>query len=198
MSKVIIATLYGIEPVMLTTTKLGADKLILILSKRPDGKQEKSLEIIKKSLGSVVEIKTIKIDPYDIVQIAEEVVKLIDLLDDKDLIYSNVTSGRKTMCLGLLYASYCRIKKIQKIIYVTEEENKLIYLPKLSFNLTPSQQRVMEKIANHKLNTLAKLAEAVGISRGMLYRNIKELQDLDLIEENEGLKLTDVGRIARL
>jgi len=196
--KIIIATLYGIEPVLLTATKFGADKLILILSKIPNEKQKKSLELIKKSIGSVVEIKSIKVDPYDIVQIAEEVVKVIDLLDEKDIIYSNITSGRKTMSLGLLYASYSRINRIEKIIYVTEEENKLIYLPKLSYSLTQSQQQVMEYIANYSHETLAELAKAIGISRGMLYRNIKDLQNLGLIEEDISLKLTDAGRISML
>lgn len=198
MSKVVIATLYGIEPVMLTATKLGADKLLLLLSKTPDGTQEKSLKIITDSLGKVVEIKTIKVEPYDIVKIAEEVIKAIDLLDEKDSIYCNVTSGRKTMCLGLLYGAYGRIARVDRIYYVTEEENKLISLPKMSYNLTQSQKRLMEYILNHKHDSLAELAEAIDISRGMLYRNIKELQDLGLIEENAGLKLTDAGRIAML
>jgi len=198
MSKVIIATVYGIEPVMLTTTKLGADKLILILSKRPDGTQEKSLELIKKSLGSVVSIKTVSVDPYNIVEIAEEVVKVIDSLENNDEIYSNVTSGRKTMSLGLIYASYCRITRIKKIIYVTEEDNKLLFLPKLAYNLTDSQKRLMDHIAEHKYTTLAELAKAVDLSRGMLYRNVKDLQDLGFIEEDDGLKLTDSGKVARL
>ena len=198
MSKVVIATLYGIEPVMLTTTRFGADKLILILSKTPDDKQEKSLKLVTDSLGSVVQIKTIKVDPYDIVRTAEEVVKVIDLLDQKDIIYCNITSGRKTTSLGLLYGAYCRITKIDRIVYVTEEDNKLIYLPKMSYNLTPSQRKLMDYIANQKHNTLAELAESVETSRGMLYRNIKELQDLGLIEENDGLKLTDAGKISML
>lgn len=198
MSKVIVATLYSIEPVMSATTKLGADKLVLLIDKKPNTKQEESLTLIKKSLGSVVQIKTIKIDPYDIVQIADEVVKVLDLLDERDEIYSNITSGRKTMCLGLLYASYCRINRIKKIIYITEEENRLISLPKLSYNLTESQRRVIDYLASHSHETLAELAKATDISRGMLYRNLKELQDLGLIEENSGLKLTDAGKIARL
>jgi len=198
MSNIIIATLYGIEPVMLSATKLAADKLILILSKKPDEKQEKSLDLLKKTLGSVVSIKTVKVDQYDIVEIAQEVVKIIDLLDEKDVIYANVTSGRKTMSLGLLYASYCRVRRVKKIIYITEEDHKIISLPKLSYNLTQSQQRLMDYIIHGKYQSLAELAKEVDISRGMLYRNIRELQNLGLIEEDDGLKLTDAGKIAMM
>ena len=39
------------------------------------------------------------------------------------------------------------------------------------------------------------LSDKIDISRAMLYRNIKELEEAGLIEE---LKLTDAGKIARL
>ena len=34
--KVLIATLYSSEPVILATTKLGPDRLILLIDKKPD------------------------------------------------------------------------------------------------------------------------------------------------------------------
>ena len=36
------------------------------------------------------------------------------------------------------------------------------------------------------------------MSKRMLYRNIKDLQYLELLKDKEGLKLTDAGRIAML
>ena len=35
-------------------------------------------------------------------------------------------------------------------------------------------------------------------SRAMLYKNIRDLHKLDLITTEDGFKLTDAGRIARL
>ncbi|HLD04780.1 MAG TPA: hypothetical protein VJG90_03590 [Candidatus Nanoarchaeia archaeon] len=61
-----------------------------------------------------------------------------------------------------------------------------------------SQQKVIESIQDGKFKSVLDMADKIEISRGMLYRNIKELQDLGLLEENDGLKLTDAGRISVL
>jgi len=60
--KVLIATLYGSDPVMSSITKLGPDRLVLLIDKQPNSEQEKSLKVIQVSLGKVLEIKTIKVD----------------------------------------------------------------------------------------------------------------------------------------
>ena len=44
--KVLIATLYSAEPVILATTRLGPDRLILLVDNEPDKEQEKSLKLI--------------------------------------------------------------------------------------------------------------------------------------------------------
>ena len=45
-----------------------------------------------------------------------------DLLSDKDEIYVDITAGRKTKALGLLFGSYARINRVKKIMYVKEED----------------------------------------------------------------------------
>ena len=197
MKKVIISTLYGAEPVVLSVTKYGADKLILIANKDPDKVQDEAMEAVKNAFEKVLEIKPVKVDPYDVVKIAAETVKAIDFMGDDDKIIVNISSGRKTMSLGLLFAAYKRAAKIDKILYVSEEK-QIIQLPKLSFSLTQSQQKVMELIEGGKYKTLMEMSEKIDISRGMLYRNIKELQDLGLIDVSDGLKLTDAGKISVL
>ena len=94
--KVLIATLYSAEPVLLASNRLGPDKLILLVDKDPNNEQEKSLKLIKDSLGKVIEVKAIKTDVYDIVKVATECVKIIDMQPKEDSIYINITSGRKT------------------------------------------------------------------------------------------------------
>lgn len=197
MAKIIIATMYHSDAVMAAATKFGADRLILLIDKRPDKTLQDGLNLITKAIGKVVEIKTVKIDPYDIVSTAEEAVKAIDLLSEQDKIIVNVTSARKTQSLGLLFAAYSRVRHIEAIVYMPEDKPDPIYLPKLSFNLTGSQKKVLEYIQHHKESSISEMAEKIDISRGMLYRNIKELQDLDLLQKDT-LKLTDAGRIAVL
>ncbi len=197
--KVLIATLYGPEPVILATTRLGPERLILLVDKEPSKEQEKSLDIIQESLGKVIEVKVVKTDVYDIVKVASKCVEIIDLQPKDDLIYINITSGRKTKAIGLLFAAYARHDRVKKIAYNPEEDrNAVIYLPRLSFKLTESEKKVLEAIGNDTYENPTELAKKVDLSTAMLYRSLDELKDKDLVTTEQGIKLTDAGKIARL
>lgn len=199
MGKILLATLYSLEPVIAAATKIGADRLILLIDKEPDKTQQKSLDLIKQSLGSVLEIKTVKTDVYDIVDVAKETVKIIDLLSDKEEIFVDITAGRKTKALGLLFGTYARSDRIKRIMYVKEENKQVVNLPKLSYNVTPGQLKIIETLLKGNANSMAELAEKVDVSKAMLYKHIKELKDMDIIEDTkEGIQLTDYGRIVVL
>ena len=198
MAKILLATLHSAEPVLLAANKLGPDRIILLVNKEEDDVLKKSIELIKSSLGLVVEVKLVKLDVFDVVGVARKSVDIIDLLPQTDLIYVNITSGRKTQAMGLLFGAYARSTRVQKIIYNPSEPAAFVQLPKLSFNLTESQKKVLEAIDEGKYKTPAELSEKVAISKAMLYRNIKELDDMGMISTEEGFKLTDAGRIGVL
>ena len=196
MNKILIATIYTFEPIMASATKVSADRLILLIDKKPDDKQKKSVDLIKKSLGSVLEIKTVGIDVYDIVSISKETIRIIDLLSDKDEIYIDITSGRKTQALGLLFGAYARCDRIKRTMYVCEEDKQILSLPKVSYSLTSAQKRIVEYISKNNIKSMTDFSEDIDVSRGMLYKHIKELKDMDIIEDTpEGIKLTDYGEI---
>ena len=46
--------------------------------------------------------------------------------------------------------------------------------------------------------SISDLSNKIDLSTAMLYRAIDELKDMDLITTEDGLKLTDAGKIARL
>ncbi len=203
MAKVLIATLHSAEPVLLAATRLSAERLVLLLDEKPNSEQDKSLKTIQGSLGKVMDVKVIKTPVYDIVAVAKKCVEVIDLVPKDDTIYVNITSGRKTKALGLLLAAYARADRVKKIAYNPDPEDikdrtTVVYLPKLSFNLTDSQKRILDYLENDDFSNYAELAKKIDISRAMLYKNIKDLQDMDLITVENGLHLTDAGRIARL
>ena len=197
--KVLIATLYSPEPVLLATTRLGPDRLILLIDKTLDKEQDNAVRIIQDSLGKVMEVKIVKTDVYDIVEVAKECVKIIDLQPKDDSIYVNVTSGRKTKAIGLLFAAYARHDRVKKIAYNPEEDKSaVVYLPRLSFKLSESEKKVLEAIGNDTYENPVELSKKVDLSTAMLYRAIDELKDMDLVTTEGGLKLTDAGKIARL
>jgi len=197
--KVLIATLYSPEPVILATTRLGPDRLILLIDKEPSKEQEQSLKLIQDSLGKVIDVKAIKTDVYDIVEVARKCVEIIDLQPKDDWIFVNITSGRKTKAIGLLFAAYARHDRVRKIAYNPEEDrSSVVYLPKLSFKLTESQKTILEHLDKGKYESISDLAKKIDLSSAMLYRAIDELKDMDLVSTEDGIKLTDAGKIARL
>ena len=196
--KVLIATLYSPEPVILAATRLGQDIIILLIDKEPNKEQEASVKLIQESLGKVIEVKVIKTDVYDIVEVAKKCVEIIDMQHKDDHIFINITSGRKTKAIGLLFAAYCRHDKVSKIAYNPEDNGQVIYLPRLSFKLTESQKEILEALEKGKYETIGELADKVKTSTAMVYRAIDELKDMDLITTDDGIKLTDAGKIARL
>ena len=197
--KVLIATLYGPEPVMLATTRLGPERVYLLIDKEPSKEQESAVKLIQDSLGKVIDIKVIKTEVYDIVEVAKKAVEIIDMQPKEDYIFINITSGRKTKAIGLLFAAYVRHDRVSKIAYNPEEDkNKVIYLPKLRFILTEKQKSILEELDKHPESSIANLSDKIDISTAMLYRAIAELEDMDLVSKEDGYKLTDAGRIARL
>lgn len=197
--KVLIATLFSPEPVILATTRLGPERLYLLVNKEPTKEQEASIKLIQDSLGKVIDVKVKKTDTYDIVQIAKDCVDLIDAQPNEDTIYVNITSGRKTQAIGLLFAAYARHDKVKKIAYNPEEDkSSVVYLPRLSFKLTESEKKILDEVGNGKYESIGDLAKKIDLSTAMLYRSIDELKDMDLISTEDGIKLTDAGKIARL
>jgi CRISPR locus-related DNA-binding protein len=202
MVKVLIATLYSADPVLLAANRSGPDRLILLIDEKPDEEQTKSLKLIKESIGRVVDVKEVRTKVYDIVSVARKCVEIIDMQPREDKIYINITSGRKPKALGLLYAAYARIDRIKKIAYNPEEDKtSVVYLPKLSFKLNQSQKTILEALEDedNQKSSYKQLAETIKMSTAMLYRTIDELKDMDFIDAtDEGLILTDAGKIARL
>jgi len=197
--KVLIATLYRPEPVLLATTRLGPDRLILLTDKDQDKEQKEAIKLIQDSLGKVIEVKEVKTECYDIVAIATKCVEIIDMQPHDDLIFVNITGGRKTKAIALMFAAYARHERVTKIAYNPEEDkNAIVWLPRLSFRLTDSQKLILEKIDSGKFETIKDLSEKVDLSTAMLYRAIDELKDMDLISTEDGLMLTDAGKIAKL
>ena len=199
MAKVLLATIYKFEPIIASATKSGADRLILFVDKEPDERQQRSLDIIKKSLGTVLEITTVAIELPDIFEVAGEAVKVIDLLSDKDEIYVDVSAGRKTKALGLLFGAYARTNRIKRIMYVKEEDKSIISLPRLSYSVTSGQRKVVMHLLNHEIHSMSQFARKIRLSKAMLYKHIRELKKMDVIEEEKnGLKVTDYGKVVVL
>lgn len=198
MARVLLTTTYSADSIILAITRLSVDRVYLLIDKKPDQTQTSTIESINKTFGSVVEIKEKKVELYDIVSVAKTVVDMLDDISRKEEIYVNITPGRKTQAIGVLFGCYVRPDFVKKIFYVPEGTKDMITLPILRFDISQTQKEVLDNI--EKIDTPKALAEEVDTSKAMLYRNIKTLQDRGFIEpkDGQGYKLTDAGKIAKL
>ena len=196
--RVLVTTTYSSDSIVLAITKLSIERLFLLVDKKPDDVQKATIESINKTFGSVIEIKEKRIELYDFVEVAMTIADMLDDISNKDEIYVNITPGRKTQALGVLFGCYARPARVRKVFYVPEGTKELITLPLMEFGITPSQKEVLENI--EKIDTPKALAEEVDTSRAMLYRNIRDLETRGYIEAKDGTgyRLTEAGRIARL
>ncbi len=197
--KILIATIYQPHAILTICNKFAIESVIALIDEIPDKTMTESIRIIEESLGKVLKFKTQVTDLYNILSVASEIVNLIDEIPEKEEIFIDITSGRKPKSLGLLYGSYARAKRIKQITYVQEENNQPILLPKMFYPINESQLQILHIIKDNKEINTATIAKKIKFSRGLVYRYIKELTEINVIvKDNEQIKLTDFGEIVLL
>lgn len=197
--RILISTIFHANATVLAATRFSPDRIIGLISTEPTREQLEAVEIVKSSLGSVLEFSYKKIPVYEVVKTATVLTEMIDMISNDDEIILNVTSGRKTQALGVIFAGYARASKVRKIVYLADDKKTIVHLPILSFSFNETEKALLEQIDLGKHKTTAELAEAVNKSPAMVYRALDELKRRDYVESrDEGFSLTDAGRIARL
>lgn len=193
---IVIATIYSHEPVIAGVVKLGATRLILLKDTNSSKEQDEAVDKVKKALESYVKIETIQTSVYDICQIAADVVELIDSFGKDAKIYLNVSAGRKTKSLGLMFAGYARSSRIEQIVYVTKEDQEVVTLPNMPFNLNDKQRKVLSQFIGHKPERMREVYRAAGISRATLFLMLKDFKRKGMMDQNNDLSVA--GKIALL
>ena len=202
MGVTVISTFYNVPPQMACIKECSPSKLILLAQKMKAGtKEEKELsenvDLLKKTIGIVTDIVLISInDQYNVYEVAEKTVKLIESEHaKKQEIVVNITGGRRTQALGVLFAAFARNDMVKRIVYTTTEENRLVNLPKLGLGLTKTKRKMLE-LLEEEPESMAALAQKLKKTRGMVYIHLRELNDMGLIDAD--YKLTEAGRLALL
>ena len=165
----LITTIYRIEPVMAAFTKFSPSKIVLVREDDAPEEKLKAEQMIRETIGRVVEVDTKITSLYAVVDIARDVVDVIEeeKAHGRNIIV-NITGARKTQSLGALYGAYARRELVEKVVYITEEDNEVIELPLLSFDLSKTKKRILEEINKGEVS-VRNLAKRVGISRAMIY-----------------------------
>lgn len=203
---VLISSLYDVcDPIISSSVKFGINKLIIFRQKESDKKLESAIIKLKDTFRKPnFDLQFVILDNiYDVCLSVSRFVGVIDSIPKSDKLFVNITGGRKTLSLGLLFGSYARANRIKEIIYVTEEKGDFVVLPKLDFDLSDSERNVLDYINKCNENcdlVITKLAEDIGLSRAMVYKVLTELETRNYITSDKDNKfvLTDAGKIVLL
>jgi CRISPR locus-related DNA-binding protein len=197
MARVLITPIYETDSIVLAINRFTIDRIFLLVSKKSDDKQQDAVKSITEHYSKIIDIKEKKIELYDLVETAHQVKDIIDDQSNTDEIYLNISTGRRTQAMGVLFAGYKRPSRIKKIFYVTEDTHEVITIPTLSFDITDAQQKILDNIED--IDKISQMSNEIDVSKAMVYRAIKELKDKGLIEETtNGHKLTEAGKIAKM
>jgi CRISPR-associated protein Csa3 len=196
MTRVLITPIYETSSISLAINRFSIERVFLLVSKKTDDKQQEGVKYIKDHYEKIIEVKEKKTELYDLVETAYQVRDLIDALSNSDEIYLNISTGRRTQAMGVLFAGYKRPSRIKKIFYATDS-NEIITIPTLSFDVTDAQLKILENI--EEIDKISEMSNEIEVSKAMVYRALKELKDKGLIEESDkGYKLTEAGKIAKM
>jgi len=194
--KIVISTIYSYEPVISGAIKLGATRLILLKDSVSLQEQDEAIRKVNEALVSYVKIETISTAVYDLFKVAADTVELIDSFSPKSEIFLNISAGRKTKSLGLMFAGYARSQRIKRIVYITKENQEVITLPNLPFNISEKQKKVLFLFNGAKPEKMKDVYKSANISRATLFLMLKEFKKKGYMEEDGTISVA--GRIALL
>ncbi len=192
----LISTIYTLEPVIVCITRLSPSKIILLTEEDVDDKKRSSEDTLELTFGKVLKMEKKVTSLYDTVRVAQDVVNIIEeehASGNKILI--NVSGGRKPQAFGALFGAYARSDMVDRIVYVTEEDNSIIDFPILGFNISDTKKKILENIQSG-ITSVSEISKSVDISKGMAYNHLRELKAMGYISGEDGYTITDAGRIA--
>ncbi|HJH31740.1 MAG TPA: CRISPR locus-related DNA-binding protein [Methanosarcinaceae archaeon] len=194
----LISTVYALEPVIVCITRLSPSKIILLTEEDVDEKKRQSEDTLELTFGKVLKVEMKITSLYDPVCVARDVVGLIEEEHaGGNRVMINVSGGRKPQAFGALFGAYARSDMVDRIAYVTEEDNTIIDFPILGFNISNTKKRILENIQSG-MTSVDEIGKSVLISRGMAYNHLRELKAMGYIMGEDGYTITDAGRIAAI
>jgi CRISPR locus-related DNA-binding protein len=190
---ILISTIYKGSAVIQAIKLFEPEKVYLIVDDPIDDVRKNSIIMIKDIFPSINFIE-VSAKIYDIVEIANKTIETIKK-ESGNKIMVNISEGRKTMSLGLLFGTYVMKKEVHSAFYIVEETNSPIQLPLIEMKISSKRKDLLRKIADGK-RTVAELEKETGTNPATLYVHIKELRDSGMITKEN--KLTEMGRIVLL
>jgi len=138
-------------------------------------------KILKVAEDLGIEIETIPVDPYDALGIVN-LIKAKSLEQRNIPVILNATGGRKSMAIAVVLAGMVMGDKVKDIIYITEEEHKVISLPRLpnpNALLTDEKRRILRALKEKREATAEELKADSKMQT--IWKYLRELEELSYV-----------------
>jgi len=193
--RVVISTVFSGKAIKTAIKKLKPDKLILIVDDPMPKTKEETVKELREKFKEIITIETMKTSLYDIPEIMKKVTQKIDEeFDPENEIILHITEGRKITSLALLFAGYSRKDKVKASYYIEEEEDALLNLPIISFDISENKKKLLQEVEKGNKD-IEDLKKKVGIQQSAAYKYIKELKEEGYLKEEPNLEITETGKI---
>ena len=185
--KTIIST-FGVEPegIIQGIIQNGCEKLILLVP--DDLKSKKNLKQIENMAKQMeIIIEKIIVSPYSFM---ENVQKIKEIVRQNDEVIINITGGRKPLSLAAAMAGF--VTNPKKIIYIQEENNQPIEIPKFTMYeniFSAAKLTILKSIKNNMTidDIIKSLENEKSISKEyhVIMKHLRELAEFGLIEKTK-------------
>jgi CRISPR locus-related DNA-binding protein len=190
---VLISTIFKGSAVIQAIKLFEPKKVYFLVDDPIDDIRKHSVNMIKDIFPSI-EFEQISAKIYDIVEIAQKTIEVIEK-ESLNKIIVHISEGRKTMTLGVLFGAYVLREKVDSAYYIVEETNSPIRLPLIALKVSAKKHDLLKLISQGQKST-SELQNEMKITAATLYVHIKELRDDGLLSKNN--KLTEMGEIVLL
>lgn len=192
--RILITTIYKASSVIQVIKQFSPKKIYFVIDEPLDDVRKNSIAMIKDLFPELEYGKEIKTKIYDIVNIAHECIKTIEK-EKENTIIINISEGRKTMSIGVLFGSYVMKKYVDSVFYIMEETNQPIKLPLIDLKVTEKKEKIL-KAVDKGMESISDLEKEVDMKAATLYVHLKELRDEGFLTKDT--KLTEMGKIVLL
>lgn len=190
---ILISTLYRGTAAIRAIKLFSPQKVYFIVDKPVDSVRENAVEMIT-DLYPKLTIELVSVKTYDIVNIADETIKIIKK-ERENNITLHISEARKTMSLGTLFGSYVMKPYVNSVYYIIEETNQPLKIPLLELKVSSKKKQILNLI-NNGMNNIEELVKKLNVNRSTLYVHFKELRDEGFLDKKNNL--TEMGRIVLL
>lgn len=196
MMNILIATIFYEDTIRLALKEFKINKAILLKDDTPNEQQDKLINELKEYNKEIIDFEIQQIPKYDIKAVVKKCMQIIDAQQEESNIYVDITQGKRTQLLGLLFASYRKAERVKKILYgkeIGEKKYELVTLPKFYFK--NKDVELLEALSKG-FTPKQIIEEKQIVSRGTFYNKMEEFEDNGFVEKTpDGYKLTSSGEI---